>query len=45
MYPSAILFLLVHLGCFAVFWTGVTSDAIAICLESDEKGQNGRPES
>jgi stearoyl-CoA desaturase (Delta-9 desaturase) len=32
MYPSAIPFLLVHLGCFAVFWTGVTSNAIAICL-------------
>ena len=32
MYPSAIPFVLVHLACIAVFWTGVTSTALAICL-------------
>jgi stearoyl-CoA desaturase (delta-9 desaturase) len=32
MYPSAIPFVLVHLACIAVFWTGVTSNALAICL-------------
>ena len=32
MYPSAIPFVLVHLACIAVFWTGLTSKALAICL-------------
>jgi stearoyl-CoA desaturase (delta-9 desaturase) len=31
MYPSAIPFVLVHLACIAAFWTGVTSQAVAIC--------------
>lgn len=32
MYPSAIPFVLIHLACIAVFWTGVTFQAVAICL-------------
>ena len=32
MYPSAIPFVVVHLACFTVFWTGATSKALAICL-------------
>jgi len=32
MYPSAIPFVLVHLACIAAFWTGVTYQAVAICL-------------
>jgi stearoyl-CoA desaturase (Delta-9 desaturase) len=32
MYPSAIPFVLIHLACIAVFWTGVTFEAVAICL-------------
>jgi len=32
MYPSAIPFVLVHLACIGVFWTGVTSRALAVCL-------------
>jgi len=32
MYPSAVPFVLVHAGCFAAFWTGVTWQALAICL-------------
>jgi stearoyl-CoA desaturase (delta-9 desaturase) len=31
MYPSAIPFLLVHLGCFAAIWSGVTWSALALC--------------
>jgi stearoyl-CoA desaturase (delta-9 desaturase) len=31
MYPSAIPFVLVHLGCIAAIWTGVTWSALAIC--------------
>lgn len=30
MYPSVIPFLLVHLGCIAAFWTGVTYQALVI---------------
>lgn len=30
-YPSAIPFLLVHLGCFAAIWTGITWAAVALC--------------
>ena len=32
IYPSAIPFVLVHLGCFAAIWTGVTWPALAICI-------------
>ena len=32
MYPSAIPFVLVHLACFAAFWTGVTYQAVCLCL-------------
>ena len=32
MYPSAVPFLLVHLGCFAAIWSGVTWQAVAICV-------------
>jgi stearoyl-CoA desaturase (Delta-9 desaturase) len=32
LYPSALPFLLVHLGCFAAIWTGVTWPAIALCV-------------
>lgn len=31
MYPSAVPFVLVHLGCFAAIWSGVTWQAVAIC--------------
>ncbi|HET6158058.1 MAG TPA: acyl-CoA desaturase [Dongiaceae bacterium] len=31
MYPSAIPFVLVHLGCFAAIWSGITWPAVAIC--------------
>jgi stearoyl-CoA desaturase (delta-9 desaturase) len=30
MYPSAIPFVLIHLGCFAALWSGVTYDALLI---------------
>jgi len=30
-YPSAIPFVLVHLGCLAALWTGMTWQAIALC--------------
>ena len=30
-YPLAIPFLLVHLGCFAAIWTGVSPKALALC--------------
>jgi stearoyl-CoA desaturase (Delta-9 desaturase) len=32
MYPSAVPFVLVHLACVAAFWTGVTYEAIGLCL-------------
>lgn len=32
IYPSAIPFILVHLACFAAIWTGVTWQAIAMCV-------------
>jgi stearoyl-CoA desaturase (Delta-9 desaturase) len=32
VYPPAIPFVLVHLACIAAFWTGVTFQAVAICL-------------
>jgi stearoyl-CoA desaturase (Delta-9 desaturase) len=31
IYPSAIPFILVHLGCFAAIWTGITWQALVIC--------------
>jgi stearoyl-CoA desaturase (delta-9 desaturase) len=31
MYPSAIPFVLVHLGCLGAIWSGVTWEALAIC--------------
>ena len=30
MYPSAIPFVLVHLGCFAALWSGITYDSLLI---------------
>ncbi len=30
MYPSALPFILLHLSCFAAFWTGITWQAVAI---------------
>src|SRR5215813_15177302 len=32
IYPSAIPFILVHLGCFAAIWTGITWQALALCV-------------
>jgi stearoyl-CoA desaturase (delta-9 desaturase) len=32
IYPATIPFLLVHLACFAAFWTGVTWQALALCV-------------
>jgi stearoyl-CoA desaturase (delta-9 desaturase) len=32
MYPSAVPFVLVHLACVAAFWTGVTYEAVGLCL-------------
>ena len=32
MYPSAIPFVLVHLACFAAIWTGITWEAVALCI-------------
>jgi len=32
VYPSAIPFILVHLACVAVFWSGVTWTALSICF-------------
>jgi stearoyl-CoA desaturase (delta-9 desaturase) len=32
IYPSAIPFILVHLGCFAAIWIGVTWQALVICI-------------
>jgi stearoyl-CoA desaturase (delta-9 desaturase) len=32
MYPSAIPFVLVHVGCIAAVWSGVTWEAFAICV-------------
>ena len=30
IYPSALPFVLVHLACFAAFWSGVTWQALAL---------------
>ena len=32
LYPSAIPFVLAHLACFAAFWSGVTWQALALCV-------------
>src|SRR6266568_9383598 len=32
VYPSTIAFVLVHLACFAAIWTGITWQAVAICV-------------
>jgi stearoyl-CoA desaturase (Delta-9 desaturase) len=32
VYPSALPFALVHMGCLAAIWTGVTLQAVVICL-------------
>jgi stearoyl-CoA desaturase (delta-9 desaturase) len=32
IYPSTIPFILMHLACFAAIWTGVTLQALAICI-------------
>jgi stearoyl-CoA desaturase (delta-9 desaturase) len=32
IYPSAIPFVLVHLGCIAAIWTGITWQSVAICI-------------
>ena len=32
IYPGAIPFVIVHLACFAAIWTGVTLEAIVICV-------------
>ncbi len=32
VYPSAVPFILIHLACFAAIWTGVTWEAVALCI-------------
>ena len=32
MYPSSIAFILVHLSCFGAIWSGVTWQAVVICV-------------
>ena len=32
IYPSAVPFVLIHLSCAAAFWSGITWQAIAICI-------------
>jgi stearoyl-CoA desaturase (delta-9 desaturase) len=32
MYPSAVPFVVLHLACFAAIWTGITWQAIIICI-------------
>jgi stearoyl-CoA desaturase (delta-9 desaturase) len=32
MYPSAIPFVVVHLACFAALWTGITWQAVGLCV-------------
>src|SRR6185503_15605585 len=31
VYPSAIPFLMIHLGCFAAIWSGVSVRALVLC--------------
>jgi stearoyl-CoA desaturase (delta-9 desaturase) len=32
IYPSALPFVLVHLACFAAIWTGITWEAVTLCV-------------
>jgi stearoyl-CoA desaturase (delta-9 desaturase) len=32
IYPSTIAFILVHLACFGIIWTGVTTRALVLCI-------------
>ncbi len=32
IYPSAIPFLLIHIACFAAFWTGISKPALWLCI-------------
>ena len=32
MYPSTLPFILLHISSFAVFWTGITWQAVAMCV-------------
>ena len=32
IYPGSIPFLIVHVSCFAAIWTGVTLEAVVICV-------------
>ena len=32
MYPSSIAFILVHLACFGAIWSGITWQAVVICV-------------
>src|SRR3970040_1071267 len=32
VYPSAIRFVLVHLGCIGAIWSGITWEALTICV-------------
>ena len=32
VYPSAVPFILIHLACFAAIWSGVTWEAVALCI-------------
>src|SRR5437660_11882511 len=32
MYPSALPFVLIHLGCAAAIWSGITWQAVIICV-------------
>jgi stearoyl-CoA desaturase (delta-9 desaturase) len=32
IYPSTIPFVLVHLACFGIFWSGVTTEALILCI-------------
>ena len=32
LYPSTVPFVLVHLGCIGALWTGITLQAIVICM-------------
>jgi hypothetical protein len=32
IYPTSIAFILVHLACFGAIWSGITWQAVAICV-------------
>lgn len=42
VYPSAIPFVLVHLVCFAAIWTGITWQALTICIAQPPQRMAGR---